>query len=110
MNNIIQSSINIYNPSPSLVKVNQESIKPINANTNIVNLEKLKTQINKSVSNPEDLIKSYNETNDISKGIRRTEIKDGEMIVSVYNQKGELIKEIPPGYVPLDKNSVNITI
>ena len=36
--------------------------------------------------------------------IRKTEIKDGELIIKVYDSGGKLVRKIPPGYLPQEEN------
>ena len=33
---------------------------------------------------------------------RRFDFKDGQLTVKVYDRNGKLLREVPPGYVPLD--------
>ncbi len=37
-------------------------------------------------------------------------IEDGTFLARVYSNKGKLLREIPPGFIPLNERNLNITV
>ena len=42
--------------------------------------------------------------------IRKSELSDGELTVSVYDSGGKLLRKIPPGYLPMGEQQFDITV
>ena len=42
--------------------------------------------------------------------VRKSEVKDGELMTKVYDRNGKLLRVIPPGYVPAGEPKYDITI
>jgi hypothetical protein len=98
-------------------------VNPINETASVsINAEVInKSQNNtapksdKPVGSP-DIKKSGREGADHStmKGaigeIRKSELSDGELTVSVYDSSGKLLRKIPPGYLPVGEQQFDITV
>ena len=41
---------------------------------------------------------------------RKMEVKDGEMIIRVYDSSGKLLRKIPPGYLPAGEQKFDVTV
>jgi len=52
----------------------------------------------------------YNKNNEIKLEIRDSSIEDGQLCIRVYSNKGKLLRQIPPGYIPFGEYAVNVKI
>ena len=42
--------------------------------------------------------------------VRKSEIRDGELTINVYDSSGKLLRKIPPGYLPAGEQHFDITV
>ena len=42
--------------------------------------------------------------------VRKSDVKNGEMRTKVYDRKGNLLRVIPPGYIPVGEKRFDVTV
>ncbi len=42
--------------------------------------------------------------------VRKSEITDGKLTISVYDSSGKLLRKLPPGYLPAGEQQFDVTV
>ena len=89
----------------------------VSTNTGVINKSQNKTAPGPDKSYGSHEINNSGRKEDVqnsmygSRGeIRKSELSDGELTVSVYDSNGKLLRKIPPRYLPTGEQQFDITV